>query len=295
MRWAHEGRLHPADIPRAQPLPGSAAAAGPGPARRGLERAGAAAGLPGPAGCGGRDRPARRAGARRRDGDRGEERQTAAGPLPPDELYISSGHYDVHGRVCENEDLVLLDDQPDLPGVGLPADPGDYIAFLDVWHRLITSAENPALREVALGGPDTATRTRTVWQVRTRLAVDPLPPAIGSGHLRARADASGPVTSPVATPSTGTGYRRLDNQLYRVEIRDPGDPGQATFLWSRENGSVTARLLKKSGNDLVPGLDRPGRPGCRSTRAGWRSPTPSGCCAASRASWAASGTCRATP
>ena len=172
----------------------------------------------------------------------------------------------MHGRVCENEDLVLLDDQPDLPGVGLPADPGDYIAFLDVWHRLITSAENPALREVALGGPDTATRTRTVWQVRTRLAVDPLPPAIGSGHLRARADASGPVTSPCDAP-TGTGYRRLDNQLYRVEIRDPGDPGQATFLWSRENGSVTARLLKKSGNDLV--LDSIGQDGRLSFDKGW--------------------------
>lgn len=188
------------------------------------------------------------------------------GPLAADDLRISPGHYYVHGILCENEDLVPLGDQPDLPGAGLTTDHGDCIAFLDVWHRLITSAEDPSLREVALGGPDTATRTRTVWQMRVRSAKDPLPPAIGSGQLRARADASGPVTSPCDAP-TGTGYRRLDNQLYRVEIRDPGDPGAATFLWSRENGSVTARLLKKNGNDLV--LDSIGWDGRLSFDQGW--------------------------
>ncbi len=175
------------------------------------------------------------------------------------------------GILCENDRCVPLGAQPDLPGVelpsvGLPPGPGPYIAFLDVWHRLITSAEEPSLREVALGGPDTAARTRTVWQVRVRSAKDPLPPAIGSGQLRARADASGPVTSP-CDASTGTGYRRLDNQLYRVEIRDPGDPGTATFLWSRENGSVTARLLKLDGNDLT--LDSIGRDGRLSFDKGW--------------------------
>ncbi len=181
-------------------------------------------------------------------------------------LQISPGRYYVHGILCENEDFIPLDAQPDLPGVELSSGPGDYIAFLDVWHRLITTVENPALREVALGGPDTATRTKTVWQARVRPKAFPLPPRIGSGQLRAQAAASGPVTSPCDAP-TGTGYRRLDNQLYRVEIRDHGDPGTATFLWSRENGSVTARLLKKNGNDLV--LDSIGRDGRLSFDKGW--------------------------
>lgn len=181
-------------------------------------------------------------------------------------LQIKPGRYYVNGILCENDDFVPLEAQPDLPGVMLKTDPGSYIAFLDVWHRLITSVEQPTLREVALGGPDTTTRTRTVWQVRVRPAADSLPPRIGSGQLRAQAAASGPVTSPCDAP-TGTGYRRLDNQLYRVEIRDPGPPGTATFLWSRENGSVTARLLKKNGNDLV--LDSIGRDGRLSFDKGW--------------------------
>jgi Family of unknown function (DUF6519) len=196
-------------------------------------------------------------------------------PFTADELLISPGHYYVCGILCENEKAVRLDDQPDLPGVGLQGDHGSYIAFLDVWRRFITSAEEPSLREVALGGPDTATRSRTVWQVRVRPKKDAQPPRIGSGRLRARAHASGPVTSPCDAP-TGTGFRRLDNQLYRVEIRDSGDPepGTATFLWSRENGSVTARLLKLNGNDLV--LDSIGRDGRLSFDKGWVEVTNSG-------------------
>jgi uncharacterized protein DUF6519 len=193
------------------------------------------------------------------------------GPVPANRLWISPGRYYVHGILLENEEAVRLIDQPDLPGVPLQDKAGHYIAFLDVWHRFITSAEEPSLREVALGGPDTATRRKTVWQVRVRPEEDALPPRIGSGQLRARAHASGPVTSPCDAP-TGTGFRRLDNQLYRVEIRDAdrdpkGDAQQATYLWSRENGSVTARLLKLNGDDLV--LDSIGRDGRLSFDKGW--------------------------
>ena len=153
----------------------------------------------------------------------------------------------------------------------LPTDEGPYIAFLDVWHELVTAAEQPSLREVALGGPDTTTRARTVWQIRVRPEGQSQPPRIGSGQLRARAESSGPVTSP-CDALTGTGFRRLENQLYRVEIRQPSDPqqpgtGNATFVWSRENGSVTARLLKLDGNDLT--LDSVGRDGKLSFDKGW--------------------------
>ena len=202
----------------------------------------------------------------------GADGKPPAQPVPAEGLYISPGRYYVQGILCENEDLVLLGAQPDLPGVDLQGIDGSYTAFLDVWHEFITAAEQPTLREVALGGPDTATRTRTVWQVKLRPAGQPLPPEIGSGRLRAQAESSGPVTSP-CDALTGTGFRRLDNQLYRVEIRDPSDPHKqgaaetATFVWSRENGSVTARLLKRDGNDLT--LDSIGRDDRLSFDQGW--------------------------
>ena len=48
----------------------------------------------------------------------------------------------------------------------LPTVPGIYVVYLDVWERHITFLDDPAIREKALGGPDTATRTKIVWQVK---------------------------------------------------------------------------------------------------------------------------------
>ena len=41
-----------------------------------------------------------------------------------------------------------------------------YALYLEVWTHHVTADEEPALLEPALGGPDTTTRARTVWQVR---------------------------------------------------------------------------------------------------------------------------------
>ena len=55
--------------------------------------------------------------------------------------------------------------QPD-GGAGARLAPGAYLLYLDAWQRHVSQLEAPAIREVALGGPDTATRARTVAQVR---------------------------------------------------------------------------------------------------------------------------------
>ena len=190
------------------------------------------------------------------------------------DLRISPGRYYVDGILCENEKLVPLTAQPDLPGVTLPKEAGRYIAYLDVWAEHVTMLERPELREVALGGPDTATRTRTIWQVRLVKPKNPpdgCPPedppftpelARGDptgtpGKLRARAKAPDDDPEPCAIPTTAR-YRRLENQLYRVEIRTGGSPeDKRTYLWSRENGSVAARLLTVAGNVLT--IDAAGR------------------------------------
>ena len=68
-------------------------------------------------------------------------------------------------------------------------------------------------------------------------------------------------TDPCQITSAG-GYQRLENQLYRVEIHDV-DP-TPRFVWSRENGSVVARLVAldattEAGMDAALTLDRVGR------------------------------------
>jgi hypothetical protein len=83
------------------------------------------------------------------------------------ELLIGMGRYYVDGILCENEHDVPYSQQRDYPGAELPKEDGSYMVYLDVWERHMTFVEDDSIREVALGGPDTSTRTKVVWQVKT--------------------------------------------------------------------------------------------------------------------------------
>src|SRR4051812_10480245 len=48
-----------------------------------------------------------------------------------------------------------VDSQPFLPEPVLPVQAADYLAYLDVWERPIGAIEDPGIREIAFGGPDT--------------------------------------------------------------------------------------------------------------------------------------------
>ncbi|MFQ5856543.1 MAG: DUF6519 domain-containing protein [Anaerolineae bacterium] len=158
--------------------------------------------------------------------------------------------------------------QPDYPDPDPVLDAEDltsglYLAYLDVWQRHLTALEDDSIREVALGGPDTTTRTRTVWQVKLLHAGDadngPLncaselaawqeATAHSSGQLRARAEPETTETDPCVVPARA-GYRGLENQLYRVEVHRVVSDTRITIKWSRENGSVVARWDKQDSQD----------------------------------------------
>ena len=179
---------------------------------------------------------------------------------PGMDIKLSKGRYYVDGILCENEDEVLFAAQPDYDGITLPntsADNGDYVFYLDVWQRLITALEDPDIREVALGGPDTTTRSKTIWQVKYKKVTGPvncltaLPADVvnaPTGKMNARSELTAGTSDPCGLVTSG-GYRRLENQLYRVEIHK-GGPNRAstTFKWSRDNGSV---LVKWESHDLA--------------------------------------------
>jgi Family of unknown function (DUF6519)/Abnormal spindle-like microcephaly-assoc'd, ASPM-SPD-2-Hydin len=144
-------------------------------------------------------------------------------------------------------------DYPSAPPV--PAS-GTSLVYLDVWERNITSLEDPHIQEIALGGPDTATRMKTVWQVKLvdvssagnvvcatpdseitpwEQIIQPSAGLLTNGIVQS--SSSGPCC---LTPNTG--YTGMENQLYRVEIHQPGPIGTATFKWSRDDASIATSV-----------------------------------------------------
>lgn len=172
--------------------------------------------------------------------------------LPPLEYQADLG--EMRGTVA-----VPYSDQPYLPAPlpeTLAAAPGTHdLVYIDVWQREVTVLEDPGLREIALGGPDTTTRVQSAWQVRVLQDVGP---ADCDDVIEAWDDLTAPsagrlTTSAVAPPasddpcivSASGGYRGLENRLYRVEIHSIGTIGggsPAKFKWSRNNASVASQV-----------------------------------------------------
>lgn len=85
---------------------------------------------------------------------------------------VKAGRYYVDGILCElNNDIkqyIIEDEEQEAAKpLGIPFQ-NRFLFYLDVWEREVTHQEDDGIREVALGGPDTATRAQVVCQVRTK-------------------------------------------------------------------------------------------------------------------------------
>jgi hypothetical protein len=211
------------------------------------------------------------------------------------DFLIQPGRYYVDGWPCQNAVAVAWqgdDDHPRQPWTAEPAQPpqleaGTYLAYLEVWERHLSAVEHDgmlaravpgALREVALGGVDTASRAQLIWQVRHARFPAGTPTPTGpltdvqwnEWAFRLRAGRGIATSSPLmvvkaAEPGIGdpdpcvvsprAAYRGQENHLYRVEICR-GDSGAlrggppATFVWSRDNGSTVLAVESIAGADV---------------------------------------------
>ncbi|BDC51024.1 hypothetical protein F183_A33400 [Bryobacterales bacterium F-183] len=164
----------------------------------------------------------------------------------------AAGRMWVRGHLCQSDTQLRTQ---------LPTAPGRYAVYLEAFERLITAIEDPEIREVALGGPDTAVRTK----IELHLRVVPVPqnatclslqgaalPGQTTGRLTASTGQQ-PAATPCVVPAAA-GYARLENQLYRVEVHRSGTVGATpgpTFIWSRDNSCITAEWLKLDGVEVV--------------------------------------------
>jgi hypothetical protein len=138
--------------------------------------------------------------------------------------------------------------------------------YLTVAEQEVSAVEDPALREVALGGPDTAARTRLVQRVQrfpvsantcddafaevvkhyaTGAVFQPFNMRLVS-NLRLRADFV-PTTAPAdaCQPTAQIGFLGPENQLMRVQVNDPH-----TLLWGWDNASFLYRATVKDVKTL---------------------------------------------
>ncbi len=145
-------------------------------------------------------------------------------------IRIGRGRYYVDGLLCRNDESVALDDRwglpPELAKNEWAREPGYYMAYIDAWERLVVAAQDPGIREVALGGADTMARLQTAWQVRL-LPVSG-PEQVDSREKRLRMlHAMRPHSRMRAQRAATTAT--LDNTLYRVEVHDAG----GAYGWPR--------------------------------------------------------------
>lgn len=197
--------------------------------------------------------------------------------LEAGDFVLSRGRYYLSGLLCENHSPLPYTDQAARRCRPLGLEPNHcHLVYLDVWEREVTALEDDDIREVALGGADTAARMKVVWVVRSarvdrKVVESPKssPPnwtehlhklqLTHRGAMSARARAASPDAYAESAVNEGR-YRGLENQLYRVEVHH-GTEGTATFKWSRDNGTVAfavEQFTRASGNVQVT-LTAPGR------------------------------------
>jgi len=172
-------------------------------------------------------------------------------PLAAGDFLIGDGRYYVDGILCENEDNVSYLYQPDAPGWSALDNGNSYLVYLDVWERYISSSEDDGIREVALGGPDTAGRARVVWQVRTLL------PSVETARLHAELAVLQrkleEAKAAKANDQIEIMTRRIETLQKRIDSSPPAfDCNSASNLLGSQAALSDAKLRARAKQDQPP-------------------------------------------
>ena len=175
-------------------------------------------------------------------------------------MYLGGWRLELEADVFDNAQPDWKDAPPYVPVSG------NEVVLLRASEQEVTAVEDPALREVALGGPDTAARTRllqhflrvpvkgrTCAQAQGELAkllngedltLDPHSLQLLSGaRLKVDFVPPTPPPGPCDPPAQG-GYLGADNQLIRVTVIrfDPATK-KGVLLWGYNNASFLHRAI----------------------------------------------------
>lgn len=242
------------------------------------------------------------------DASRAELREIVGPAGTPDDGYaitglggydftIGAGTMYVGGNRVELAEDITYSDQPDWldhdgdpewvqPG---PPEVNEHV-LLVLREYDVTATEDAALREVALGGPDGAARTRIVQRVqRAATSGDDCPTALAEdvkrwkdegltfdaettelrsdSRLLVSFDAAAEPEDPCEPASTG-GYLGAENQVIRVQVAAVNEDGTFDLLWGWDNASFLYRVTPDLSSPPVLTFDRQPVDGHHRPRAG---------------------------
>lgn len=190
--------------------------------------------------------------------------------VDPGIFYLGGWRLELHKKI---EDL---DSQPDwLDGPSFTLAQGGSAVSLLLTEHSVGAVEDQALREVALGGPDSAARSRLMQHFLLNSAKDcadgaktiagllaadgvSLDPAtlqlISSARLQA-GFVQGPSSTDACIPKAAGGYLGADNQMVRVTVTQyDAKANTGTLLWGWNNASLLyrAKVINPTTLTLTP-------------------------------------------
>ena len=151
-----------------------------------------------------------------------------------------TGRLYVDGELYEKEEAETYLNQKDCPWApSITEGQRTDLVYVDVWQRHVTSAEDPELREVAVG-VDTCNRMKAVAQVKVLEGSTSLPPDLRpTGECTLSTAVEYMEAEKLCEITPGVEYTGLENRLYRVEIHAP-----ETYKWSRNNASTVSQIIE---------------------------------------------------
>jgi len=158
----------------------------------------------------------------------------------------------------------------------LPAGSERYdLVYLQAWTQAVSAVEDEELIEVALGGPDTSTRIRSMrrvllaenielsdckkawkkliddWKINNGGTLNEEHERIPDTRLTVSYTEEG-ISDDLCSPSIAGGYLGAENQAIRVQLTDSDH-----FTWGFDNASPLYRVLATAEDDTVTFLTEP--------------------------------------
>ncbi len=179
---------------------------------------------------------------------------------------IGCGVAYIGGYPCSFEKDMMFRAQPDYPEPEFPEGSGDVLVYVEVWNKTISYIDDEAIREPALGGPDTCLRQKLVAQVKFEYVSDEIDTPrkaeeyiadVFSGNdllLTLKIEETA-YQIPISFGEVDVGGGLIPGNLhFRVELHRGADSngGYSEGLkWSDENAATVVRVLSVVGNDSL--------------------------------------------